>query len=107
STGTFVEPIDIWQPPTLLHFQVSEQPEPMRELSPYDIHPPHLHNYLVSERGQFRLEKLEDGRTLLEGTTWYTNRMWPEPYWGVWSDYIIHRIHGRVLEHVKQLSETK
>ena len=50
----------------------------MRELSPYHIHPPHLDNFLVSKRGQFLLEGLPDGKTRLEGTTWYTNRMWPE-----------------------------
>jgi hypothetical protein len=32
--------------------------------------------------------------------------MWPADYWGVWADFIIHRIHGRVLEHVKTLAES-
>jgi hypothetical protein len=31
--------------------------------------------------------------------------MWPSPYWSLWSDYIIHRIHGRVLTHIKKLAE--
>lgn len=26
-------------------------------------------------------------------------------YWKLWSDHIIHRIHLRVLSHVKNLSE--
>jgi hypothetical protein len=30
--------------------------------------------------------------------------MWPAGYWRLWSDMIIHRIHGRVLEHVADLS---
>ncbi len=105
STGTFVEPIDVWDPPARLRFRVSEQPEPMHEWSPYSIHPPHLDHYLVSRQGEFLLEKLSDGRTRLVGTTWYTNRMWPAPYWNLWSDYIIHRIHGRVLDHIKRLAE--
>ncbi len=105
STGAFVEPIDVWDAPTLLHFRVAEQPEPMREWSPYTVHPPHLDHYLLSREGQFRLERLADGRTRLEGTTWYTNRMWPAPYWGLWSDFIIHRIHGRVLAHIRDLAE--
>lgn len=105
STGAFVEPIEVWDEPRLLEFRVTDQPPPMKELSPFDIHPPHLDNFLVSRRGQFRLERLADGRTRLEGTTWYTNRMWPAAYWGVWSDAIIHRIHGRVLEHVRELAE--
>jgi hypothetical protein len=107
STGTFVEPIDRWETPTLLRFRVAEQPEPMREWSPYTIHPPHLDHYLVSRQGQFRVEALADGRTRLEGTTWYTNRMWPAPYWGLWSDHIIHRIHLRVLNHIRTVAETR
>jgi hypothetical protein len=107
STGAFVEPIEIWEPPTLLRFSVTEQPEPMREWSPYEIHPPHLHHYLDSQKGQFLLERLPDGRTRLVGTTWYSNRMWPAPYWYLWSDFIIHRIHARVLTHIKRLCETE
>ncbi len=105
STGAFVEPIEVWDEPRLLAFRVTDQPPPMKELSPFDIHPPHLDNFLVSRRGQFRLERLPDGRTRLTGTTWYTNRMWPAAYWGLWSDAIIHRIHGRVLDHVRDLAE--
>lgn len=105
TTGTFVEPIEVWDAPTLLRFRVEEYPEPMEEFSFYHIHPAHLDHYLVSKRGQFLLEELPDGRTRLEGTTWYTNRMWPAWYWHLWADYIIHRIHGRVLRHVKTLAE--
>jgi uncharacterized membrane protein YhaH (DUF805 family) len=106
STGPFVEPITIWDSPTLLAFDVIKQPATMRELSPYpDIHPPHLDNFLVSRRGQFRLTRLPNGRTHLEGTTFYQNRMWPAQYWRLWSDHIIHQIHARVLNHVKTQSE--
>ena len=106
-TGTFVEPIEVWDEPRLLRFRVEDQPEPMREWSPYPIHPPHLHGYLKSLRGQFRLVDLGGGRTRLEGTTWYTNAMWPEAYWRLWSDRIIHTIHQRVLVHIKDLAETQ
>ena len=105
STGAFVEPIEVWQPPVLLRFRVAEQPAPMIEWSPYHIHPAHLDHYLVSVRGQFRLEPLEGGRTRLEGTTWYTNRMWPAAYWSLWTDHIIQRIHRRVLTHIQTLAE--
>lgn len=106
-TGTFVEPIEVWDAPHRLRFRVTDQPEPMREWSPYGIHPPHLHGYLESHQGEFLLERLDGGRTRLVGTTWYSNRMWPAAYWGLWSDAIIHRIHGRVLGHVKELAEKK
>lgn len=106
TTGPFVEPIEVWDEPRLLKFRVTANPAPMQEWTPYrEIHPPHLEGFLVSKQGQFRLEPLPGGRTLLEGTTWYHHHLWPAAYWQVWSDWIIHSIHGRVLRHVKQLSE--
>lgn len=106
STGPFVEPISVWDEPRLLKFSVSSNPPPMKEWSPYaNLHPPHLENFLVSEGGEFRLIELPGGRTRLEGTTWYRHHMWPAAYWRLWSDAIIHRIHLRVLNHVKALSE--
>jgi hypothetical protein len=106
STGPFVEPIEVWDEPRLLKFSVTQNPEPMQEWTPYrDVHPAHLDGYLESRAGQFRLVPLEGGRTLLEGTTWYHHHLWPAKYWQFWSDYIIHTIHKRVLNHVKQLSE--
>jgi uncharacterized membrane protein YhaH (DUF805 family) len=106
STGPFVEPIEVWDEPHLLKFSVTQNPEPMQEWTPYrEVHPAHLDGYLESRAGQFRLVPLDDGRTLLEGTTWYYHRLWPATYWKVWSDHIIHTIHKRVLNHVKELSE--
>jgi uncharacterized protein YndB with AHSA1/START domain len=102
STGPFVEPIEVWNEPRLLRFRVTENPAPMHEWSPYsEVLPRHLHGYLVSEHGQFRLTPLPDNRTLLEGTTWYRHGLWPAEYWRWWSDAIIHRIHEVVLEHIK------
>jgi len=105
STGPFVEPIDIWQQPELLHFSVISNPPPMRELSPYKIDPPHLHGFLISHAGQFKLTRTATGKTHLEGTTWYVHNLYPESYWRFWSDYIIHKIHLRVLDHIKAEAE--
>jgi hypothetical protein len=105
STGSFVEPITIWDEPKLLKFTVDEQPEPMKELSFFDIHPNHLHGYWISKEGQFKLTLLANGNTLLEGTTWYVNKIKPGIYWSLWSDFIVHKIHTRVLEHIKMESE--
>jgi len=106
STGPFVEPIEVWDEPRLLKFAVTQNPAPMQEWTPYrNIHPPHLDGFLASSGGQFRLEPLPGGRTRLEGTTWYRHHMWPVGYWQAWSDFIIHRIHLRVLNHVKRLAE--
>lgn len=108
TTGPFVEPITTWDEPRLLGFGVTSQPAPMEEWTPWpSIHPPHLEGCFVSRRGQFLLEALPGGRTRLEGTTWYTHELFPNVYWGLWSDAIIHRIHGRVLRHVKTLAEEK
>jgi hypothetical protein len=107
TTGDFVEPITVWDEPRRLAFDVTSQPDPMVELSPWrHVHPPHLHDHsLRSRRGEFRLVDLGDGRTRLEGRTWYTFAMHPQAYWTLWSDFTIHRIHRRVLEHVKRLAE--
>lgn len=106
STGAFEEPIEVWDEPRLLRFGVTKNPPPMEEWTPYThVHPPHLDGFLMSERGQFRLEALPGGRTRLEGTTWYRHNLWPAKYWQVWSDYIIHRIHLRVLEYIKERAE--
>jgi uncharacterized protein YndB with AHSA1/START domain len=106
STGAFVEPITAWDEPARLAFDVAGEPPPMRELSPWgDIQPPHLAHYFASKRGEFRLIELPGGRTRLEGTTWYELRFAPASYWRLWSEQIVHHIHGEVLEHVKRLAE--
>ncbi len=108
STGPFVEPIEVWDEPRRLAFRVTANPPALQELSPYGaIHPPHVRGFLVSRRGQFLLTALPGGRTRLEGTTWYQHGLYPAGYWRLWSDGIIHRIHLRVLEHVKRLSEAR
>jgi hypothetical protein len=108
TTGAFVEPIEVWDPPRRLSFRVTQNPAPMSELSPYGrIDAPHLHGFLVSHGGQFDLQPLDGGRrTRLTGTTWYQHNLWPAAYWRLWSDEIIHRIHMRVLRHIARSSET-
>jgi hypothetical protein len=102
STGSFVEPITDWEPGKRLGFEVTSSPEPLRELSLYtNLSPRHLHGYLRSRRGEFRLVGLPGGQTRLEGSTWYGIEMAPQAYWQIWSNFLIHRIHDRVLEHIK------
>lgn len=108
STGAFVEPIEIWEAPHRLKFSVTSNPAPMEEWTPYTrIDPPHLHGFLISESGQFLLTPLPNGGTRLEGTTWYHHGLWPAQYWRLWSDAIIHRIHLRVLRHIREKAEMK
>ena len=62
-------------------------------------------HFLKCREGQFTLTGLPDGRTRLEGTSWYESRLWPGPYWRLWCDWVAHRIHLRVLNQVKKLAE--
>lgn len=102
STGPFVEPITVWDEGKRLAFDVVEQPHPMRELSPYrHLHTAHLEGFFLSLRGEFLLISLPDGHARLQGTTWYTQRFWPAGYWRLWSDYLLHSIHRRVLNHIR------
>jgi uncharacterized membrane protein YhaH (DUF805 family) len=106
TTGKFVEPIAVWDEPRRLAFDVSEQPAPMFELTPYrHIHPPHLDLSFRTLRGEFELVPLSGGGTRLVGRTWYTLDIRPVGYWAMWSDWLLHRIHLRVLRHIKRLAE--
>lgn len=105
STGAFVEPITVWEPGQRLAFDVTRQPAPLAEWSPYAIAPPHLDGFFRARRGEFRLVALPDGRTRLEGSTWYELRIAPGFYWSWYADAIVSRIHMRVLRHVARLAE--
>ena len=106
STGPFVEPITVWDEPHRLAFDVTSQPPSLTELSPYkNVHALHVEGYMASQGGEFRLTALPGGRTRLEGTTHYTLAIFPELYWTPWAELLLHDIHQRVLEHVKELSE--
>jgi hypothetical protein len=108
STGSFVEQVEVWDAPRLLRFRVTESAAPMSEWSPYgEIVTKHLHGYFISREGQFQLTRLANNHTLVEGTSWYQHGLWPAEYWRWWSDAIIHRIHMRVLTHIKALAEQK
>lgn len=105
NTGSFVEPITAWNEPTLLAFDVEEQPIPLKELSFWDIDAPHLHDFFVSKNGRFDLEEIGCNTTKLTGTTWYYHKIKPAFYWKWWSNSIIHTIHNRVLSHIKTSAE--
>jgi hypothetical protein len=105
-TGSFVEPITVWDENRKLAFDVTSSPPPMHEFSIYKhIDPPHLHGNLRSEKGQFILKDM-GGHVVLEGTTWYRHEIWPQWYWVPITDHIIHTIHKRVLHHIKKTVES-
>jgi len=107
STGAFVEPITNWDEPRRLAFDVISQPPPLRELSVYNkVYAPHLDGYFSSSRGEFRLVPTSNGGTRLEGHTWYSVAIYPQGYWRVMSELLLHRIHRRVLDQVKRDAES-
>src|SRR5207245_135232 len=106
NTGSFVEPITDWEENRLLRFDITAQAPPMREWSPYrDVNPPHLDGYFRATRGEFRLLALPGGGTRLEGRTWYEVEMSPQPYWKLYSDWIVRTVQLRALGHIKRPSE--
>jgi hypothetical protein len=106
STGTFVEPVTVWDEPRLLRFAVTASPPVLRELSPFpDLHPPHIEGFFQGRQGQFRLVELPGDRTRVEGTTWYQHDIWPASYWRLWSDWFVRQVHRRVLEQVAARAE--
>jgi uncharacterized membrane protein YhaH (DUF805 family) len=107
STGAFVEPITVWDEPRRLAFDVVEQPAPLRELSIYSkVYAPHINGYFSSTKGEFRLIPAAGGHTRLEGHTWYSVAIYPQGYWRATSEFLLHRIHLRVLQQVKRESES-
>jgi hypothetical protein len=108
STGVMTERVTAWEPGRLLRFEVLSTPPAMKELSPWpNLDPPHLHGFYVSKQGEFRLTPLPGERTLLEGQSWYRHGLEPVNYWNLWTGYIVHRIHIRILRHIKELSEAR
>lgn len=106
TTGAFVEPITTWDEPRVLAFDVTRNPPPMNEMSPYRrVNAPHLDGYFQATKGEFELVPLPGGRTRLVGHTWYRMAMYPQIYWDGMTDRIIEAIHRRVLDHVKRVVE--
>lgn len=106
STGNLLERVVVWDEPRQLRFVVTETPPAMQETGLYGpIYPKHLNGYYIAKAGQFELTALPGGRTLVVGTSWYQHGLWPAGYWRWWTDLVVHHVHGRVLEHIRLLSE--
>lgn len=106
TTGTFVQRITKWQEPQLLQFSVESTPQGMKEWNPYCVmHPPHNDGYYKAYKGEFRLRRIGNNVTLLEGTNWYKIDIYPQFYWQLWVNAVIHKVHKRVLENIKSESE--
>ena len=89
---------------SVLAFDVSEQPPGLRELSPTTTSMRPTSPVTCSKRGEFRLRALPNGRTHLEGSTFYELDVFPGWDRLPFADAIIGRIHQRVLRHIKGLA---
>ena len=106
TTGSFVEPITVWEENRRLGFDITAQAPPMREWSPYpEVNPPHLAGYFRATHGEFRLVALPGNRTRLEGRTRYVVDMFPQTYWTLPAGGLVAMIHARVLRHIKAVAE--
>jgi hypothetical protein len=106
TTGSFVEPITVWEENRRLGFDITAQAPPMREWSPYpEVNPPHLAGYFRATHGEFRLLALPGNRTRLEGRTRYVVDMFPQSYWTLIAGRLVATIHARVLRHIKAVAE--
>lgn len=106
STGPFVEPITVWNEPHELRFTVTETPPALTEYNPLgQVIAPHLDGYFESLGGQFILKEVAPLVTEIRATTWYTHKVAPVWYWRLISDPILHLIHTRVLQHIKDQAE--
>lgn len=98
----------MWDEPHRLAFNVIEQPASMQELSFHqEVHAPHIDDFFRSTHGEFRLSASQNGSTILEGTTWYKLEIYPHYYRRPISEWLVGRIHVRVLKQIALQSEKK
>ncbi len=106
STGVMPEVVSHWEPEKRLEFVVIETPPTMVEQNPFGhVDAEHLDGYFEAQRGRFVLTALPNGRTRVEGTTWFFQNIWPQWYWRPIALNSVSKVHCRVLEHIKFLSE--
>lgn len=106
STGTMPEVVTAWEPGKKLEFEVKETPPAMVETNPFgEVHAAHLEGYFQARYGRFMLVPLPDGRTRIEGTSWFVHDLWPQWYWEPVTRHTVYQIHTRVLKHIKTLAE--
>ncbi|KPE52872.1 hypothetical protein [Chryseobacterium indologenes] len=87
-------------------FSLENQTVPMKEVSPYDeIDAKHLHEYFIVNYGEISLEKLSENKTKITAKTQYSYKIAPKWYWKKWSNYILDKMQGHVLNSIKNQTE--
>ncbi|HWZ04288.1 MAG TPA: hypothetical protein VNX40_11810 [Mucilaginibacter sp.] len=91
----FDERIATYAPGKDLTFDIVNQPKD-----------PEIMNHIDIIRGQFTLKDNGDGTTTLIGNSWYKLYVFPVWYYDIWAQSITRNVHLRVMQHIKELSET-
>ena len=68
---------------------------------------PEIMGHIDILRGQFILQDNHNGTTTLIGNSWYKLYVFPVWYYDIWARSITRNVHLRVMNHIKELSETK
>jgi hypothetical protein len=107
TTGSMPEVVEKAVPDRLLQFKILNTPPSMVETNPFHaVHAPHVNGYYQCETGSFYLTPLGGGRTLLQGVSTYRFRIYPAPYWRLWTDSIVEHVHRTVMNRIKELAES-
>ena len=102
STGAFVEPITVWEPGRRLSFDVTASPAAdagAQSVRGHSSATSRWHPAVAPRRVPARAAR--DRWHAARGQHVVRVSMAPEAYWQVISDALIHRIHARVLDHIK------
>ncbi len=106
STGIMRERIEVFETGRRLKFRVLNTPPTMKELNPFGpVHARHLVGFYECQTGEFRLTPQADGTTLVEGISEYSCRIGPAAYWQLWTRKIVHDVHNRVFEAIREKVE--
>jgi len=92
----FDEKIVVYRPGQDLTFDIVNQPKD-----------PEIMGHIDILRGQFLLKDNGNGTTTLTGNSWYRLYVFPLWYYDVWAESITRNVHLRVMEHIKELSESR
>ncbi|GAB2683815.1 hypothetical protein GCM10027037_01020 [Mucilaginibacter koreensis] len=91
----FDEKIVIYQPNVNLTFDITSQPRD-----------PEIMGHIDILRGQFILKDNGNQTTTLIGNSWYELHVFPVWYYDIWAKSVTRNVHLRVMDYIKELSET-
>jgi hypothetical protein len=101
--------VDDIVPYKVLRFRSIIDVEPVKEITIYDtLSTPHTNGeYFKHLYGKFELVPLANGTTELKAESQFSYRLSPAFYWNWWSRYLVNTMHSRVLQTVKDKTESK